>query len=70
VPYEIRWTVTSSHCREVSDEEFARLKGRPVAEIARMGDDDLIDGLADELADLDDDGFEHLTRDDIEVTRR
>jgi hypothetical protein len=62
VPYTVEWTETSEHKRELTDEEMAALKGVTVEELAELDDDELWDDLEDELAALDDDGFEGLVR--------
>jgi hypothetical protein len=69
MPYTVEWTETSQHKRELSDEEFAALKGVTVEELAGLDDDELWDDLEDELAALDDDGFEGLTRDIDDVQK-
>ncbi|MFD7677513.1 hypothetical protein [Streptomyces sp. NPDC060187] len=63
MPYTVEWTETSQHKRELTDEEMAALKGVTVEELAELDEDELTDGLEDELAALDDDGFEGLERD-------
>ncbi|MFD7259337.1 hypothetical protein [Streptomyces sp. NPDC059874] len=69
MPYTVRWTEVSSHERELSDEEMARIKGVTVAALAEMTEDDVWDGLDDQLAELgDDDGFDGLVREIDEVT--
>ncbi|MFE9925182.1 hypothetical protein ACFYQA_27490 [Streptomyces sp. NPDC005774] len=65
--YTVRWTEISTHERELSDEEMAALKGVTVAELAELDEDDLHDDLENELAALDDDGFEGLEREIEEV---
>jgi hypothetical protein len=60
--YTVRWTETSEHMRQLSDEEMATLKGVTVEELAEMDEDDIFHGLDDQLAELDDDGFEGLER--------
>jgi hypothetical protein len=67
VTYTIRWKETSTHEVELSDDEMAALKGCTVAALKEREADDIEDGLADELADLSDDGFEGVERFDIEV---
>jgi len=62
MPYTIEWTEVSTHKRELSDEEFADLIGVAVEELADMDEDELSEDLEDRLAELDDDGFEGLTR--------
>ncbi|MGW8953476.1 hypothetical protein [Streptomyces sp. NPDC055709] len=69
MPYTVEWTETSQHKRELTDEEFAALKGVTVEELAGLDDDELWDDLEDELASLDDDGFEGLTRDIDDVQK-
>ncbi|QBI99435.1 hypothetical protein SEA_CAELUM_75 [Streptomyces phage Caelum] len=63
MPYTVEWTETSQHKRELTDEEMAALKGVTVEELAELDEDELTDGLEEELAALDDDGFEGLERD-------
>lgn len=60
--YIVRWTELSTHERVLSDEEFAELKGLTVAELEELDEYELGDELEDLLAELDDDGFEGLTR--------
>ncbi|MEV7512137.1 hypothetical protein AB0O57_29690 [Streptomyces sp. NPDC091201] len=62
MPYDIKWTEVSSHRRTISDEEMARIKGVSLPELKALDEDDLSCGLNDELAELDDDGFEGLER--------
>jgi hypothetical protein len=69
VPYTVEWTETSQHKRELTDEEMAALKGVTVEELAELEEDELWDDLEDELAALDDDGFEGLERDINECTK-
>jgi hypothetical protein len=67
--YEVRWTEVSRHSVRLPANELAALLGVGVEELEAMADDDIDTGvLADELANLDDDGFEWLTREEIEVT--
>ncbi|WP_420312567.1 hypothetical protein ACOB87_38070 [Streptomyces sp. YS-B37] len=63
MPYTVEWTETSQHKRELTDEEMAALKGVTVEELAELDEDELWDELEDQLAALDDDGFEGLERD-------
>ncbi|MET8111206.1 hypothetical protein [Streptomyces prasinus] len=65
--YTVRWTEISTHERELSDEEFAEIKGVTVAELAELDEDELYDDLENQLAALDDDGFEGLEREIEEV---
>ncbi|MGW6600586.1 hypothetical protein [Streptomyces sp. NPDC055036] len=67
--YTVRWTETSEHHREISDEEMAAIKGVTVEELAEMNEDQVEEALTDELADLADDGFEGLTREIDECIR-
>ena len=70
MPYSVRWTEVSDHVREVSDEEMAEIKGVRVEELAAMDEDEVGDGLDDQLAELGDDGFQGLTREIDECVRR
>ncbi|AXQ62397.1 hypothetical protein SEA_TINABELCHER_72 [Streptomyces phage TinaBelcher] len=67
--YTVRWTEVSTHERVLSDEEFAELKGLTVAELADLDEDELSEELEDLLAELDDDGFEGLTREIDELQK-
>lgn len=68
--YTLRWTEVSTHERELTDEEFAELKGVTVAELAELDEDELWEDLDDQLAEIgDDDGFEGLTREIEEVLK-
>lgn len=67
--YTVRWTEVSTHERELTDEEFAELRGVSVAELAELDEDDLGDDLENLLAELDDDGFEGVTRDISEILK-
>ncbi|MFF7800226.1 hypothetical protein [Streptomyces olivaceus] len=69
MPYTVEWAETSNHKRVLSDEEFAQLKGVTVTELTGLDEDELWDGLEDDLAELDDDGFEGLTREISEVIK-
>ncbi|WP_327292465.1 hypothetical protein [Streptomyces sp. NBC_01198] len=61
--YTVRWTEISTHERELSDEEMARIKGVSLEDLAEMDEDDVFEGLEEELAEIgDDDGFEGLER--------
>jgi hypothetical protein len=62
--YRVTWTEVSHHERDLTAEELAELLDVSADDI----DPDDTEGLADALADLDDDGFQYLTREDIEVT--
>ncbi|MBQ0949222.1 hypothetical protein [Streptomyces sp. RK76] len=62
MPYTVEWTEVSTHKRTLSDEEFAQLKGVTVTGLTGLDEDELWEGLEDDLASLDDDGFEGLTR--------
>lgn len=66
--YTVRWTEVSQHERELTDEEFAALKGVTVEELAGLDEDELWEDLEDQLAELEDDGFEGLTREIEDVT--
>ncbi|MGW3323900.1 hypothetical protein [Streptomyces virginiae] len=69
MPYTVRWTEVSSHERELSDEEMARIKGVTVAALSELDEDEIWEGLEDQLAELgEDDGFEGLEREVDEVT--
>jgi hypothetical protein len=61
--FRVSWTEVSHHEVELTEVELASLRTRP-----ENDDPEDIDGLADGLAQLDDDGFEWLTREDIEVS--
>ncbi|MEV5330836.1 hypothetical protein [Streptomyces werraensis] len=67
--YTVEWTEISTHKRELTDEEFAELKGVTVEELAELDEDELWEGLDDQLAELEDDGFEGLTREVDEVAK-
>lgn len=67
--YTIKWTEVSTHEATISPAELAALKGVTVAELDAMDDDEITDGLDDQLADLPDDGFEGLMREGIDVCR-
>lgn len=67
--YTIEWTEISTHKRELTDEEFAELKGVTVEELAELDEDELSEDLENLLAELDDDGFEGLTREIDELIR-
>lgn len=67
--YTVEWTEVSTHKRVLSDEEFAQLKGVTVTELTGLDEDELWEGLEDDLASLDDDGFEGLTREIDEVIK-
>ncbi|MFJ6680564.1 hypothetical protein [Streptomyces werraensis] len=67
--YTIEWTEVSTHKRELTDEEFAELKGVTVEELAELDEAELGEDLEDLLAELDDDGFEGLTREIDELIR-
>ncbi|WMI34796.1 hypothetical protein SEA_MARAV_74 [Streptomyces phage Marav] len=67
--YTVEWTEISTHKRELTDEEFAELKGVTVEELAELDEDELWEGLDDQLAELEDDGFEGLTREIDEVAK-
>ncbi|WDS51789.1 hypothetical protein SEA_TRIUMPH_75 [Streptomyces phage Triumph] len=69
MPYTVEWTETSTHKRELTDEEMAAIKGVTVAELAEMDDDEVSEELEDLLAELDDDGFEGLVREVDEVIK-
>ncbi|QOV06201.1 hypothetical protein KGG72_gp71 [Streptomyces phage Salutena] len=69
MPYTIEWTEVSTHKRELSDEEFAELKGVTVEELAELDEEGLSEDLENLLAELDDDGFEGLTREIDELIR-
>lgn len=69
MPYTVEWIETSNHKRVLADEEFAQLKGVTVTELTELDEDELWDGLEDDLAELDDDGFEGLTREIGEVIK-
>jgi hypothetical protein len=69
VTYTVKWTEVSSHERELTDEEMAALKGVSVEELAQLDEDELWDDLEDQLAELDDDGFEGLEREIEECTQ-
>ncbi|MER5579021.1 hypothetical protein [Streptomyces massasporeus] len=53
--YTVRWTETRTYERELTDEEFAALKGVSVAELAEFHPDELWDDLENQLGV--DDGF-------------
>jgi hypothetical protein len=61
--FRVSWTEVSHHEVELTEVELASLRTGP-----ENDDPEDIDGLADGLAQLDDDGFEWLTREDIEVS--
>lgn len=67
VRYTITWTEVSHHEVTVTAEELDRLRQAGGCDVDDP-DSDLSEGLEDGLADLDDDGFEFLTREDIGVT--
>ncbi|MFJ6183748.1 hypothetical protein [Streptomyces sp. NPDC092295] len=60
--YTVRWTEISDHERTLTNEEMAEIKGITVEELAELDEDQVSEGLSDELAELDDDGFRGLTR--------
>lgn len=66
--YRVTWTEVSNHTRDLTPDELADLLGVEVSELSAKFENDEVDGeLADALADLDDDGFEFLTREQIEI---
>jgi hypothetical protein len=71
MPAEIRinWTEISEHAITLTPSEFAALRGIDITELATMHDYELTGDLCNTLAELDDDGFQGLTREDIEITR-
>jgi hypothetical protein len=72
--YDIEWTETSQHSvTGLTAAAVGVLIGATPDAIDAMDPGDIADagiGLADGLANLDEDGFEELTRDFITVTRR
>lgn len=72
--FRVKWTEVSTHEVELTATELADLAGGVSLDQmdAVTSYSDLSDvaefNLADELANLEDDGFEGLTREDIEVT--
>lgn len=68
--FTIRWTEISEHKVTLTAQQLADLKRIDVSALAdaSMSDDEILEGLDDDLANLDDDGFEFLIRDNIEVT--
>lgn len=67
--YLISWKEISDHEVQLDENEFAELVGVGVDEIDDQSLDAWVNmvGLPDALASLDDDGFQGLTRDDIEI---
>ena len=64
--YRVEWEELSRHSRDLTAEEFAEIRGVSVDALSDP-EMDLTEGLENSLAQLDDDGFEFLTRDEIEV---
>ncbi|MFE4451440.1 hypothetical protein [Streptomyces sp. NPDC056796] len=62
MPYTVEWTETSEHSRELTDEEMAAIKGKTVEELAEMDKDEIFEGLDDQLAQLEDNGWEGTER--------
>lgn len=60
--YRIQWTETSQHDVTITEEELARIKGVTVEELREMNDDEIEEGLPDQLAQLEDDGFDGCDR--------
>lgn len=65
--YTVTWKEASTHAVTITEEEMARIKSVPVEELRDMDVEDVWDGLEDELAELEDDGFEGVERNDINV---
>lgn len=66
--YKISRVEVSTHKVELTERQLADIKGLSPEELHEQWDSgDIDDGLADDLANLDDDGFYGLTREDIEV---
>ena len=62
--WTIEWTETSTHRVTISDEEMQRITGLTAEELTDAHENDDLEGrLADDLANLDDEGFEGLERD-------
>jgi hypothetical protein len=61
--FRVSWTEVSHHEIELTEIELAFLRTDPDND-----DPEDVAGLADGLAQLDDDGFEWLTREDIEIS--
>lgn len=66
--YHLRWTQVSDHEVTISAGELAELMDVPLSELAELVDAGETPNLDDALANLDDDGFIGLTREDIEIS--
>lgn len=65
--FTVTWTEISTHEVQLTALELANLLGVGVFDLNEGAD--LTDGPEDALAELDDDGFDGLTRESIEVIR-
>lgn len=66
--WTVTWTEISNHRREIDEDQMQTITGMDADELTEAYENDDLDGeLANGLAELNDDGFEGLTREDIEV---
>lgn len=67
--YVVRWTEVSKHEVTLTDEQFAAIKAVEVEELAELEEHEVWEDLEDQLAELEDDGFQVVTREITHVAR-